>query len=100
MPGIFYVSAVEYANGQTHLQSLKVHPRTADGKLGDAIIKTRPEVIRLMKQGASFKTVTWSPGQQVWNIGASLEIMPVTIEYLTTKKDNTARDNLENLPRM
>nr|WP_315231844.1 DUF3892 domain-containing protein [uncultured Albidiferax sp.] len=96
----FFISAVDYATGQTHIQHLKVHPKTPDGMVGTGIIKTRPEVIELIKKGASFTTITKKPGEPRWTIGAKLEVVPVTTEFLKTKKDSKMGDNLENLPQI
>ena len=51
----------------------------------------------MMKTGSTFATVI-KDGTN-WSVGAKLEIIEVSTEYLKTKNDRTTRDNLEALPK-
>lgn len=92
----YYVSAVEYNSDESHISKLRVHELGSDGKLKPSVIMTRPQVVELMKKKKTFSTMTLVAGK--WKLGAPLEVIPVTTDYLKTKKDSTTRDNLENLP--
>lgn len=92
----YYVSAVDYNSDNSHIAKLKVHAVGPDGKLKIPVTMTRPEVVELIKKKKTFATMTVSNGE--WKLGAALEIIPVTTDYLKTKRDTSTRDNLENLP--
>ena len=94
----YYVSAVEYNSDNTHIAKLRVHAVTADKTFNAAGQElTRPQVIDLIKKGKTFASITKGTGDR-WTIGAKLEIVAVTTEYLKTKNDTSTKDNLENLP--
>lgn len=92
----YYVSAVEYNSDESHISKLRIHEVGIDGKLKPSVIMTRPQVIELIKKKKTFSTMTLVGGK--WKAGAPLEVIPVTTDYLKTKKDSSTRDNLENLP--
>ncbi len=94
----YYVSAVNYNSDNTHIQELKVH-KVENGKFDPSKSEkmTRPKVIDLMNSKKTFITIV-KKSENEWKFGAVLEIFPVTTEYLKTKKDNSTKDNLENLP--
>ncbi len=96
----YYVTKVSYNSDETHIQKLKVHEISSDGKTwypGRPIEMTRPQVVEKIKAGSKFTTVV-QKADQSWVGGSQLEIIPVETEYLKTKKDKSTRDNLENLP--
>ncbi|MDD2067823.1 DUF3892 domain-containing protein [Pseudomonas putida] len=92
----YYVSAVEYNSDDSHIAKLRVHEVGSDGKFKPSVIMTRPQVVELIKKNKTFSTMTKVGGE--WKGGAALQVIPVTTDYLKTKKDSTTRDNLENLP--
>lgn len=55
-------------------------------------VKTVREVILLINSGKTVKTIIWAYPK--WNEGA---VVTVVGDYLRTNRDNTAKDNLDNL---
>lgn len=95
----YYVSAVEYSSDDSHIAKLKVHPYGPEKTLKPSLIMTRPEVIELIKKNKIFSTMTKNSNGD-WIPGSPLEVIPVTTDYLKTKKDSSTRDNLENVPKI
>lgn len=94
----YYVSAVEYNSDNTHISKVRVHPIDAAGKFNAGGQEmTRPQVIDLINKKKTFSTITKGADGK-WKLGAKLEVMPVTTDYLKTKKDGSTKDNLESLP--
>jgi hypothetical protein len=59
-------------------------------------VKTKDEVVTLIKAGYSVKTILW--GYPLWQKGAKVHIVKDNSgEYLRTKRNKTDRDNLDNL---
>jgi Protein of unknown function (DUF3892) len=94
----YYVSAVEYNSDNTHIAKLRVH-EMGPGGLKDSVEMTRPQVVDLIAKKKTFATMTKGADGK-WKLGAKLEVIQVTTDYLKTKKDSSTRDNLENLPSM
>ncbi|MCL8300881.1 DUF3892 domain-containing protein [Pseudomonas mosselii] len=95
----YYVSAVEYNSDDSHIAKLEVWPFGDAKQLKTSKIMSRPEVIELIKKNKTFATMTKNRNGQ-WQHGSILEVIPVTTDYLKTKKDSSTRDNLENLPKI
>lgn len=94
----YYVSAIDYNADGTHIAKLKVYPVDhSTGKFKKHEVMTRPEVIGLLNSGKTVRTMTMN-ADKTWKGGADLKVIPVTTEFLTTKKDNSLSDNLEKLP--
>lgn len=95
----YFISHVRYNSEGTHIQKFKAYEIGSDGKFnsGKPIEMTRPQAVEKIKQGSKFTTIV-QKADKTWDRGAPLEIIPVETDYLKTKKDTTARDNLENLP--
>ncbi|KNX80644.1 hypothetical protein DA83_16060 [Pseudomonas sp. 250J] len=95
----YYVSAVNYNSDNTHISKLRVHAVNQEngnfnvGKFEDL---TRPQVIELIRKKKTFTTIVKKDNK--WSLGAKLEIISVTTDYLKTKNDSSTKDNLENLP--
>jgi hypothetical protein len=96
----YYVSAVSYNSDKTHIAKLKVHKVGEDGSAKTPVEMTRPEVIELINKGKIFSTIMRNDSNSKWNLGAKLEIIQVTTDYLKTKNDKSTKDNLENLPEI
>lgn len=96
----FYVSAIKYNSDETHIAKLRVHQVKSDGSWNTSGQEmTRPEVIELIRNKRTLCTVfRGSDGK--WRLGAKIEIIPVTTDYLKTRKDSSTKDNLESLPLM
>ncbi|MGY8911535.1 MAG: DUF3892 domain-containing protein [Flavobacteriales bacterium] len=59
-------------------------------------IKTKNDVITLIKKGYTFKTVIW--GYPKWNKGADVHIVKIgNEEFIRTDRNKTGKDNLDNL---
>ncbi len=96
----YYVSAVEYNSDDTHIAKLRVHLVKDGGKFGlTGELMTRPQIVELIGKKKTFCTI-FQKTDKSWGEGAKLEVIPVTTNYLKTKKDTSERDNLENLPRI
>ncbi len=64
--------------------------------VGYGIVKTETEVIALLKNGYTFKTIMWAYPK--WYEGASVNYVKGTSgEFLRTNRDKTAKDNLDNM---
>lgn len=95
----FCVTAVRYNKERKHIDFLHVREETKrDGKpfLGQIRIVPRAFVADIIRRGnATFQTrIEKSPG--TWSVGAHIHV--IDEEYLTTDRNSTQRDNLENLP--
>ena len=67
---------------------------------GDVIskigIKTKDDIISLLKKGKTVCTILW--GYPKWNKGAKVDYVNNSNgEYLRTNRNNTDKDNLDNL---
>lgn len=93
----YYVSAVEYNSDNTHIAKLRVHEASPDGAKKAYVEMTRAQVVELIGKKKTFATVTKGTDGN-WILGAKLEIIKVTTDYLKTKNDSSTRDNLESLP--
>ncbi|WDJ45799.1 DUF3892 domain-containing protein [Xanthomonas campestris pv. campestris] len=95
----YYVSAVSYNSDETHIAKLRIH-KIIDGTSRfsrDSEDVTRPKVIELIEKGSRFSTII-KKSDGSWSVGAPLEIVPVTTKYVKTRRDESTKDNLENLP--
>lgn len=64
--------------------------------MGAGVVKSCSEVIGLLKQGITVKTITW--GYPNWFQGATVGYVKGTKgEFLRTDRDSTDKDNLDNL---
>lgn len=94
----YYVSKVSYNSSDTHIDYLLTHKMTADNNMESEQLLTRTEVVKLIKNGKTFMTMTIKDGK--WVVGAPINIIRVETDFLKTSADKTDIDNLENLPRI
>jgi hypothetical protein len=90
----FLISHVERdSNGNV----LKVLLHIDNGEsVARGIVKTKDEVISLIKAGYSVKTIIW--GYPKWKQGAEVVCVKVNLgEFLRTNRNQTDNDNLDNL---
>lgn len=73
----------------THVLLHTDNGSTASG----GVVKTKDEVIQILKNGYSIKTILWLYPN--WGQGAI--VTHVNGEYLRTDRDKTVKDNLDNL---
>jgi hypothetical protein len=91
----FCITAVRYNEQKSHIDFVRVNEEKGR-ELGPSRTVPRAfvaDLIRLKK--ASFQTKLKTP-EGVWKVGAEVHI--IDNDYLTTNKNPTKRDNLENLP--
>nr|WP_081775280.1 DUF3892 domain-containing protein [Acetobacter persici] len=96
----YYVSAVKFNSDNTHISKLRVHTVNGDGSFNESKFEelTRPSVVKLIEEGKKFKTIVKKSSGSKWTLGSDLEIQSISIKYLKTTKDNSTKDNLDNLP--
>lgn len=95
----FYVVGVSYNSDDSHIKDLKLRASSGTSSIASKDeVKSRPEVIKMMKAGKKFMSATAKDGKS-WTPGAALQIVPVTTEYVKTVADKSERDNLDHLPR-
>ena len=92
--GIF---AVRFNAAHTHIDRVRAFPDTGDS-FGSVVEFARTQVIAAIKKGTTFVTIVKNADGK-WSLGK--EVFVITIngtEYIKTRRDNTAADNLDNLP--
>lgn len=78
-----------------NVTSVLMHEDTGKSVLSRGI-KTKNEVIALIKSGYTFKTILW--GYPNWIKGADVHIVKISNEeYIRTDPNKTGKDNLDNL---
>ena len=93
----FLISAVRYSADDTHIERVRVHEDLGDKVSGSPTESLRTEVVKNIKNGKTYVTIFKS--QAGWNKGQDVHIIKVgNEEFIRTDKNQTARDNLENLP--
>jgi hypothetical protein len=92
----YLISEVHYYNDE-FISQLKVHEDLGD-TVGQANVWDREKVVYSINNGTSFCTILKN-SEGKWNKGADVHVVFVNGKYyLRTDKNNTARDNLGNLP--
>ena len=92
----FCVTAVRYARDRSHIEAVRL-ARNLPGKFGVFRIVERAFVAELINLGkVTFETWVQSPADGKWRKGADIHV--IDEEFLTTDKNSSKRDNLENLP--
>ncbi|HDS1039488.1 MULTISPECIES: DUF3892 domain-containing protein [Stenotrophomonas] len=96
----FYVSAVQYNSDGSHIAKLRVH--RVDKSNGSFKADSYSDLSRPYVTQAVEKNVTFTPvvrkADVGWRLSGVLEIMSVKSDYLKTVRDESTRDNLEELP--
>lgn len=95
----YLISEVRYAETATtkHISSVKVHDDKGD-KVGSSTVWTRQDVINAIDSKNTFCTITKTEKGE-WKKGAMIEKIQISNEwFIKTERDNTKKDNLENLP--
>ena len=92
----FAVTAVHYNFWRLHIETLKVQPDNGDS-LGDQVVQTRVEIVRLIEQGHRFVTAYFRDGK--WQRGEDIRVIKVNgTKYLRTDNNSSDNDNLGGLP--
>lgn len=96
----YVITRVRYDALETHIEEVEVADDN-DSSIGSKRVEARQTVISKLKQRKTYVTVTPSkatPGS--WDRGAPVEIVVLNNrEYIKTKPDKTASDNLGELQR-
>lgn len=94
---VYLISKVRYNDKHTHITDVMVHVDNGD-TVGDGTSYKREWVIEKINGKKSFYTILkdtdnkWKKGQEV------IKDRVNGVDYITTKPNGSARDNLENLP--
>lgn len=93
----YAIYAVRYNTEHTHIAMVRMHADNGDAFSPETVEWTRQNVVAAIKRGTSFVTVFFRDGQ--WKMGRPVRIIEIKgVEYIKTLKDNTAADNLDELP--
>lgn len=91
----FCITAVKYSTNREHIEWLKVNEEKP-GKIGTDRVVARAFVADLIRLGkATFQTRVIT-SEKKWRVGAQVHVIDDV--YLSTNRNSTKRDNLENLP--
>lgn len=91
------ISEVRYNTKGTHIDQVKVHKDNGNS-IGVAEVWSREKVVSKLEDNNSFVTILRNSDGK-WTEGRKVEIVKVNgTKYIRTDKNNTAADNLENLP--
>ncbi|MCW7503565.1 DUF3892 domain-containing protein [Leptospira paudalimensis] len=93
----YLISKVCYTSDKSSIKEVEVRQDLGD-KVSSTIEKfTRIQVINKIESNYSFITIIAKDGN--WSKGANVEIVKIEGEkYIRTDKNNTKKDNLDNLP--
>lgn len=91
----FCITAIRYNKERSHIEYVRVREERP-GEIGPNRTVSRAFVADLIRlEKATFQTRT-KTSEGKWKVGARVHLIDRI--YLTTNKNSTKRDNLENLP--
>ncbi len=94
----YVITAKHYDSQRNRIESVQVR-EYSNGRLSDAKVFSRQQVLNLIDSKEKFVTATWSNAQNHWVLGE--DVRPVQGKYdryLRTDNNQTEADNLGNLP--
>jgi Protein of unknown function (DUF3892) len=93
----YVITEVRFNAKHTHID--KVRARKDNGEtLESAQEYARQEVVKAINNGTTFVTA-FKNNVGKWNKGEDVFVIEINgADYIKTKRDNTAKDNLDNLP--
>jgi hypothetical protein len=92
------ISAVRYNTAETHIEEVRVREDKGE-KVGPASTEKRSTVVSRLESGYTFATIVKST-DETWRFGSKVRIITVKgTKYIRSDNDETAEDNLEELPR-
>jgi hypothetical protein len=92
----YLISKVRYNDSHTHITHVYVH--VDKGTLLEGTSETRQWVVNKIDSGYTFYTI-FKDDNGKWSKGQKVIKDPVNgTNYITTRPNGTAKDNLENLP--
>ncbi len=93
----YLISKVRYNDSHTHITNVYVHVDNGDS-VGEGTSETRQWVVSKIDSGYTFYTI-FKDNNGKWSKGQKVIKDPVNgTNYITTRPNGTAKDNLENLP--
>jgi len=92
----YLVIAVHYGLNTDSIESVKIRADYGD-KLGNPEIKTKSSVVSMIKKGTTFITAPVENSEYQKGKNVSVYTYEGT-DYLRSDKNETPKDNLENLP--
>jgi hypothetical protein len=93
----YCITAVRFNEKRTHIERAKRRLDKGES-LGEPSIVTRETVIADLRSGTTYVTA-FRGSNNKWDGGQTLFITDVNgVEYIKTSKDNSTKDNLEELP--
>ncbi len=94
----FLVSAKRMSNDNSKISLLKVH-KDSNENYGPPFEETRSVVISNIERGNHYMTMFKNPSTGKMDKGATINvILTPSGKFLRTDKNQTSKDNLENLP--
>ena len=93
----YCIAAVRFNDRHTHIDRVKGWI-DGDTSLGAAFEFTRQQVIEQIDNRRTFVTIFKNTDGN-WNKGAEVFVITIgSTSFIKTKRDQTAKDNLDNLP--
>jgi hypothetical protein len=91
------IYAVRFNALRTHIDRVRAMPDDGES-FGSSVEMARTEVISAIKRGVTFVTIIKDTNGK-WLLGSKVFIVTINgTEYIKTVNDDTAKDNLDNLP--
>jgi len=95
----YLISAVRFSKNGDHryISHVLLH-EDGENSIGIGVKKTKDEVIKLIDDEKTVRTIRWSYQTALWNNGAEVSTEKRgDIRYLRTHPDASVQDNLDNL---
>ena len=93
----YFISAVRYDDDHEKIIKVRRH-KNINNSVGEGSECTRSSVVSDLQSGITYSTITKNSNGN-WDIGADIHIVYVnSVAYIRTDRNNTPKDNLENLP--
>ena len=93
----YVITEVKFNSKHTHIDKVRAYDDKGDS-LGSLQEYTRQNVVRAIDDGTTFVTA-FKNNAGKWNKGEDVFVIEIGgTDYIKTKRDNTAKDNLDNLP--
>lgn len=92
----YVITEVRFNTKHTHIDKVRAHKDTGEA-LGSVQEYTRQDVVKAINSGTTYVTAFKNDGK--WTKGENVFVIKINgTDYIKTKKDDTAKDNLDNLP--
>lgn len=95
----YLISGVRYDKNHEYIVVVEVRP-DEDTKVGNPTQCERKEIVAHLKKRVTYITI-YKDKEGKWSKGATVDIITVNgKEFIRTDKNQTPKDNLENLPEI